>query len=276
MRRLFLPLFLFASTVLIAAETKPSAADYELRGFFGAGVNTDISLQNTRTGKSAWYHLGDRLGGILVEKADYKTGTATIVVNGERRTLRLAGESVMESESEKEKLQRRLLHSKILEEYFARWEPKMRQVRRESEELAGVALFKSHPEYFTAEGSHTPEAKAAILRIMKEGIMAGMAVPKKDGTLMSPPKNLDVAIESIFGDITITLNPPDSNEEDESPGSRTTLVEINGHPRKSIHHSSDGIPVGDARRAKSTIENVPYLLVPLYRIDLQNQDALSK
>jgi hypothetical protein len=229
MRRLFIAPILFAATALVAAEIKSSAADYELRGFFGRAADMDISLRNTRTGKSQWYHLGDRAGGVLVEKADYKTGVATIVVNGERRTLRLAGEGV--TESEKEKDARILRHGKILEGFMSyTWEIPMKQRQHHFRREAGSALFKSHPEYFTEEGSHTPEAKAAILRIMKESILAGMAVPKEDGTLIPPPENLNELLESTYGDISLSMSHGASEGLEKSAENRNLTIEIHGHP----------------------------------------------
>ena len=96
-----------------------SISDYELRGFFGAVGDIDISLRNTHTDKSGWYHLGEKTGGVLVEKADSKTGTATIVVSGIRRTLRIAAEAAQETNDEKRA--KHLRYTKALMDYFSQW-----------------------------------------------------------------------------------------------------------------------------------------------------------
>ena len=65
---------------------------YELRGFFGAGHETEISLRLSGTDKAYWIRVGDRVKDLYVEKADPVVGTAVIVSGGTRYKLRLAGE----------------------------------------------------------------------------------------------------------------------------------------------------------------------------------------
>jgi hypothetical protein len=95
--------FLFLSCALSAkageARAKPeqppvsSNSGYELRGFFGAGKNQEVSLSKSGSETSRWYKVGGKSGDMIVESADAKTGTATLVVRGARHRLRLAGES---------------------------------------------------------------------------------------------------------------------------------------------------------------------------------------
>lgn len=66
---------------------------YELRGFFGAGENLEVSVRRAGAPQSVWLRVGKKSGDLLVEKADAKTGTATLLAGGRRVVLRLAGES---------------------------------------------------------------------------------------------------------------------------------------------------------------------------------------
>jgi hypothetical protein len=272
MRRLFIAPLLFAAATLVAAETKPAATDYELRGFFGPAENIDISLRNTRTGNSRWYHLGDRAGGILVEKADAKTGTATIVVNGERHTLRIAGESVATAESEKEKSARTLRDWKTLNAYFRQWGQNMRVAQRATLKKAVVDLGKSHPEYFTEEGAGTAQAKAAILRIMTESITAGIAAAEKDGVSIPPPENLNSILKNAYDDISVNLNPSIPEGEAKPAGSRTHVITIHGHPMK-FTVTGGGNQADDLN---GTFDNLHNFYISLYFSNLQHGLLVAK
>ena len=70
-----------------------SASDYELRGFFGAGDELEVSVRNTATGKSEWLRVGEKTEGLLVEKADSAAGTATLRAGDRHYRLRLAAEA---------------------------------------------------------------------------------------------------------------------------------------------------------------------------------------
>lgn len=76
------------------AEAATPAGIPELRGFFGAGDDVEVSLRFPGTEHSQWYRVGVRSGGLTVESADTTNGIVTILLNGSRRTLRLAGEVV--------------------------------------------------------------------------------------------------------------------------------------------------------------------------------------
>lgn len=67
--------------------------NYELRGFFGSGQNTEISLRQSGTDKAYWIRIGESQKDIYVEKVDPVAGTAVIVTHGTRYRLRLAAEA---------------------------------------------------------------------------------------------------------------------------------------------------------------------------------------
>lgn len=68
-------------------------ATYELRGFFGPSDDAEASLRIAGTDKARWMRVGDRFNGALLEQVEPDAGTATLLVNGTRQKLRLAGES---------------------------------------------------------------------------------------------------------------------------------------------------------------------------------------
>ena len=75
-----------------AREAESGDGTYELRGFFGAGLRTQISLRQSGSDKAYWIRIGENVDGIYVEKVDPVVGTAVIVTRGTRYKLRLAGE----------------------------------------------------------------------------------------------------------------------------------------------------------------------------------------
>ncbi len=82
----------------------PAGTDYALHGFFGTGENTEVSLRRIGSEKSEWYPLGKKSGDVLVEQADAKNGVVVIVVGKSRQTLRLAGETPVLTQEEKDVL----------------------------------------------------------------------------------------------------------------------------------------------------------------------------
>ena len=206
----FLAAVLGALTPAFAAEqvSPASAYDYELRGFFGVGENTEISLRRTVTDKSAWYHLGEKTSGVLVEKADSKTGTATIVVNGVHRTLHLAGETAPETTEEKH-----LRYAKALNDYYSQWDSdgreRMSKVIGESFRTGMGELLKSHPEYLNNGGFDTPEAKAEIMNLMKQAVLAATSnTPTKDGVIPRRPENFEAMLDTMDGNFSVSMGGP--------------------------------------------------------------------
>ena len=84
----------FGAEVKSAQSSAPLSSDgtYELRGFFGKDDNLEVSLRDSRNNSARWFRVGKKFGGMVVEKADAKSGTATLWVAGVRRELRLAVE----------------------------------------------------------------------------------------------------------------------------------------------------------------------------------------
>lgn len=231
MRRRFLALALFATSALFAAESNPTAENYELRGFFGKDGKTEISLRHVGTQKAGWYRLGEKADGILVEKADANTGTAVIVVNGTRRTLRIAGE--VRSEPEADIRAKRADYTKELMGFIDKWPAANRLAMMHSSRNAAIELFKNHPEYFDKRASDTPEAKTALMNIVKKSILDGAA--GTDAGASAPlPEKLDAMINTLYSNLTINreADPSDSNA-----GIRATTT-INGAPHSFIFHGS--------------------------------------
>ena len=111
MKRIALIAALFTSSVvhgsdgdvpqraLAATDKKPLAAalstssEYELRGFFGADQNLEVSVARKGEKRSAWIKVGQRSGDMLIESADSQAGIAILVVGGVRTKLLLASPS---------------------------------------------------------------------------------------------------------------------------------------------------------------------------------------
>lgn len=69
-----------------------STTTYELRGFYGKGDRLEVSIRDSRDGSSRWLRVGKKSGEFLIEKADAKSGTATLVADGVKKELKLVAE----------------------------------------------------------------------------------------------------------------------------------------------------------------------------------------
>jgi hypothetical protein len=216
--------FLFLSCALSAkageARAKPeqpamsSNSGYELRGFFGAGENREVSLRKSGSDTSRWCKVGVKSGDLLVESADAKTGTATLVVRGVRHRLRLAGEApteplkvetplIIEAEKKLSKVEARRERRKRMDAMKDNLTPEQEAVMNKIMREKMSALEKEHPE-FSKGPPNTAEAREKVaslfVPVIHEALDAAYKLPGKDGKVATLPTDLDAMMTEEIND----------------------------------------------------------------------------
>lgn len=186
------------------ASAVSPANGYELRGFFGAGANLEISVRAPGSESSRWLKVGKKSGDLLVEKADPKAGTATLLVAGRRHTLRLAGESapvaVEETKPEAEPelseadKARKARHARFREmrvNSTPEQQAEFGRVMREKME----AFRNEHPEMMNPANMNDPEKRKAMGEIFRANARAAAEaaakLPGKDGKIVPVPEDFN-------------------------------------------------------------------------------------
>lgn len=227
-RTALLPAFVLAAATLVAAQSatprpagataseskpaKPAAApvssEYELHGFFGAGDDLEVSVRRIGETQSRWLRVGVKSGDTLVEKADAKTGTATIVVAGRRHTLRLAAAASAAPEAEPEKAapaedarearraRFRAMAQNATPEQMAAFRKVMTERMQEAQ--------KANPELFNGRLPANEDARrqmgAIFGPVVREAAEAAAALPGKDGKITPLPADFDTLVTESMND----------------------------------------------------------------------------
>lgn len=195
-----------------AAETNPPAAkteaslpaddSYELRGFFGSGDSLEVSLATKGSKDSKWYAVGKKTAGILVEKADAKTGYAVLNRSGKRSSVRLASAAApqetasddasdepVKTPSEKPDYASREYRHKRMKEMMEKASPaQMAEFQRVAQQKF-LDLRKEHPDYFTKMDTPADRRRVgdAAMGIMMEAAAASAKLPDKEGQVHALP-----------------------------------------------------------------------------------------
>ena len=188
----------------IAAPTP--ASGYELRGFIGLGERAEVSIRTPGSTESKWYKVGKKSGGILVEKADSKAGTATILVDGRKVNLRLAGEekagpavgtleavdlSPEDAARAAARKARRERFNAMRENSTPEQQAEFRRVMREKFE----EMRKNNPDGMNPENFNDPEKRKRMGETfranMRAAAEAAAKLPGKDGKITPVPEDFD-------------------------------------------------------------------------------------
>lgn len=190
-------------TTAVAPVAKPTpASGYELRGFFGSGEKLNVSVRVPGSTESKWLQVGKKSGGLLIEKADSRAGTAVLLADGRRIALKLTGEAapavvaeapkVAElSDADKARQARRERFRAMRENATPEQQAEFGRVLREKFE----ALRKNSPELMDPANRDNPEMRAkmgeAFRANMREAAEAAAKLPGKDGKVTPVPEDFN-------------------------------------------------------------------------------------
>lgn len=190
-----------AEPVVAPAAKATPATGYELRGFFGSGEKLEVSVRVPGSTESKWLKVGKKSGGLLIEKADSRAGTAVLLADGRRLALKLTGESApavaeepkVAEVSDAEKL-RRARHERfraMRENSTPEQQAEFGRVMREKFD----ALRKEHPELMDPANRENPELRAkmgeAFRANLREAAEAAAKLPGKDGKISPVPEDFN-------------------------------------------------------------------------------------
>jgi hypothetical protein len=168
-----------------------------LRGFFGKGDKTEISVQDKPSGKSVWLKPGSSHSGWKLESADAATGRA-VLSQGERRVSVLQAGETHGVHAQKLKS---MADSVVMQKFIAIMEDSAcAEVWSTANKEACATLRASHPEFFDKEGHIDYQKPGAVFaesaeikrRLLAANTPAGesvkaVMVPMLDATIMVYP-----------------------------------------------------------------------------------------
>ncbi len=193
---------------------KPPASGgaYELRGFFGSGENLEVSVRCAGSARSEWLRVGQKNGDLLVEKADPKAGTATLVVDGRHLALRLAGEAppeilkvtpqIVVEEKKSSKEEAKAARRAYFESMRANMTADQMAIFSKAMETKMPELVKAHPglnnDRPPADAEERQKLVARLVPVMHEAAVASSALPGKDGKITPLPANFASMLNEYY------------------------------------------------------------------------------